>query len=403
TLRRCRGVYLFHRIPDVNGQPGYDGLVSGLRFTYEDNEGVFSLLTEATATGYRREENGDYTSLDGPPFSLNYQAHAWNTTTGTFAEDAMADPAVTFLDLYGDGMNGILHRQNGLLYYRENQGEGRFSPPLALTEQPVGTFFQLTEIEGNGRKNATDLRSEAPGYHTWLAKDHLDSFRYFPHAPRLNPTDDAIRFIDLTGDGRPDILLTENAAFSWHQSLGEDGYEAARKTLFPLDEAGHPEIVLHGPDTLVLADMSGDGLTDLVRIRNGSVAYWPNLGYGRFGRRRDMAGAPVFAAPDQFDAARIRLADLDGSGVADLFYLDENGVRVWLNRSGNGWQPAPVTIPMPVVDDLSTVRVLDLLGTGTACLIWTTSKEGVEPGGRVAYVDLMEGAKPYLLSGYRNN
>ena len=27
--------------------------------------------------------------------------------------------------------------------------------------------------------------------------------------------------------------------------------------------------------------MSGDGLTDLVRIRNGEVCYWPNLGYGR--------------------------------------------------------------------------------------------------------------------------
>ena len=26
-----------------------------------------------------------------------------------------------------------------------------------------------------------------------------------------------------------------------------------------------------------LADMSGDGLSDLVRIRNGEVCYWPNL------------------------------------------------------------------------------------------------------------------------------
>ena len=31
--------------------------------------------------------------------------------------------------------------------------------------------------------------------------------------------------------------------------------------------------------------MNGDGLADLVRIRNGEVCYWPNLGYGRFGAR----------------------------------------------------------------------------------------------------------------------
>jgi hypothetical protein len=32
-----------------------------------------------------------------------------------------------------------------------------------------------------------------------------------------------------------------------------------------------------------LADLSGDGLTDIVCIRDGEVSYWPNLGYGRFG------------------------------------------------------------------------------------------------------------------------
>ena len=28
--------------------------------------------------------------------------------------------------------------------------------------------------------------------------------------------------------------------------------------------------------SIYLADMSGDGLSDLVRIRNGEVCYWPN-------------------------------------------------------------------------------------------------------------------------------
>ena len=40
--------------------------------------------------------------------------------------------------------------------------------------------------------------------------------------------------------------------------------------------------------------MSGDGLTDLVRIRNGEVCYWPNLGYGRFGAKVTMDDAPWF-------------------------------------------------------------------------------------------------------------
>ncbi len=59
--------------------------------------------------------------------------------------------------------------------------------------------------------------------------------------------------------------------------------------------------------------MSADGLTDLVRIRNREVCFWPNLGYARFGAKVTM-DAPWFNTFDFFDQRRIRLADIDGSG-----------------------------------------------------------------------------------------
>jgi hypothetical protein len=40
-----------------------------------------------------------------------------------------------------------------------------------------------------------------------------------------------------------------------------------------------------GTETMFLADMTGDGLSDIVRVRNGESSYWPNLGYGRFGTK----------------------------------------------------------------------------------------------------------------------
>ena len=93
-------------------------------------------------------------------------------------------------------------------------------------------------------------------------------------------------------------------------------------------------------DMVFLADMSGDGLNDLVRIRNGEACYWPNLGYGHFGRKVTMDDAPVFDTPDQFDPRRLRLADIDGSGVVDIIYLARDGVRLFFNRAGNGWTSA---------------------------------------------------------------
>ena len=83
--------------------------------------------------------------------------------------------------------------------------------------------------------------------------------------------------------------------------------------------------------------MCGDGLTDLVRIRNGEVCYWPNRGYGRFGAKVTMDNSPWFDNSDQFNQQRIRLADIDGSGTNDIVYVSRDGVRLYFNQSGNRW------------------------------------------------------------------
>ena len=101
--------------------------------------------------------------------------------------------------------------------------------------------------------------------------------------------------------------------------------------------------------------MSGDGLTDLVRIRNGEVCYWPNLGYGRFGAKVTMDNAPRFDRPDQFDQRRIRLADIDGSGH-DRHHLPRrrDGVRLYFNQSGNRLERARAAgRSFPRVDNVS--------------------------------------------------
>ena len=91
-----------------------------------------------------------------------------------------------------------------------------------------------------------------------------------------------------------------------------------------------------------LADMTGDGLHDLVLLRNGNIVYWPNLGYGRWGAPVTMRGAPRL--PDGYDPRRVLLGDVDGDGLADLIYVDAGRVLVWGNQSGNASTADPVTI-----------------------------------------------------------
>src|SRR5690625_4288365 len=79
-------------------------------------------------------------------------------------------------------------------------------------------------------------------------------------------------------------------------------------------------------NNIIMEYMSGIGLSDIFRIRNGEVCYWPNLGYGKFGAKINMDNAPVFDHPDAFNPAFIKLADIDGSGTADIIYLGKNKI-----------------------------------------------------------------------------
>jgi hypothetical protein len=146
----------------------------------------------------------------------------------------------------------------------------------------------------------------------------------------------------------------------------------------------------------------GDGLADLVRIRNGEVCYWPNLGYSRFGAKVTMDNSPWFDPPDQFEQRRVRLADIDGSGTSDLIYLARDDVRLYFNQSGNRLSEARRLAQFPVIDNVSSVMTADLLGNGTACLVWS-SPLPANARRTVRYIDLMGGTKPHLLIKSVNN
>jgi hypothetical protein len=76
-------------------------------------------------------------------------------------------------------------------------------------------------------------------------------------------------------------------------------------------------------------------------------------------------------------------------------------VRVWFNQSGNAWSAANLIAVFPSADQLSSVQVFDFLGTGTACLVWSSSLPAQRAP--LLYVDLMSGHKPHLMTGMRNN
>ncbi|MBL8946171.1 MAG: VCBS repeat-containing protein, partial [Myxococcales bacterium] len=239
------------------------------------------------------------------------------------------------------------------------------------------------------------------GYFERTDDEKWASFRGFATTLNIALDDPRVQMIDVDGDGFPDVLVDRGDHFVWYRGRGTKGFAAPRLVRKPASEAlGAATLVELDPrQAIQLADMTGDGAPDIVRLRNGNITYWPNLGRGRFGAEVVMRGVPRFDLPDQFRPDRLRLADVDGTGAADVLYLGREGTTLWFNQSGNALGPGQAIAALPRVGANDAVQIVDLLGTGTACLVLSSPSRP----GRLRYVELMGGAKPHLLVSAVNN
>lgn len=412
TYRLCRRVLMFHRFAELGPTPC---LVRSTDFTYDEGP-VVTYLAAVTQAGYKRAPGKSaYERATLPPLELEYVKPVVHDELRTIDRESLEGlpggiegTGAQWVDLDGEGVPGVLMPTDRAWFYKANLGRGRLGPPALLSSLPVpaelrGGAQQFVDLGGDGNLDLVCYAPPLSGYFERTPEGGWASFVALGNQLNLDWNDPNLRFLDLDGDGFPDVLITEQEAFVWHRSRAKEGFEPALFVTKPRDELKGPAVVFaDGTETIHLADMSGDGLVDIVRVRNGEVCYWPNLGYGHFGRKVTLDQSPRFDAPDQFDPKRIRFADIDGSGTSDLLYLGREGVVLYFNESGNRLSAPRRLAALPPVDPLSSLSVVDLLGHGTACLVWSSPLPGNEAG-PLAYVDLMSGRKPHLLNRVRNN
>jgi RHS repeat-associated protein len=412
TYRLCRRILMFHHFP---GEPdvGRNCLVRSIDLSYRESP-IASFVTAITQHGYRRSGDG-YLKRSLPSLEFAYSEAAIDDTIHEADAGTLENLPVgvdgnvyRWADLDGTGLSGVLTEQAGAWSYKPNLGDGRLGSLRTVTRRPSLAALgagrqQLLDLAGDGRLDLVDIAGPAPGFYERTDNDGWQTFRSFRSMPIVGWDDPELQFVDLSGDGLADAMVTEGDGLTWYASLGEDGFDEGVRVPTGRDEERGPQLV-HVDETqrIYLADMSGDGLNDVVRVRNGGVCYWPSLGYGRFGAKVAMDNAPVFDAPDQFSTERLRVADIDGSGTTDLIYLGRGGVGLYFNQAGNSFGNERALSQFPEVDNLAAVAVTDLLGNGTACLVWSSPLPG-EARRQLRYVDLMGGHKPHLLVRTVNN
>ncbi|NII29299.1 sugar-binding protein [Pseudoflavitalea sp. X16] len=424
TCRLCYNIMLFHLFEDELGDPC---LVKSVHIDYkqscnynDNNNPGLSLLSQATMVGYRRlgkKATDEYDIQQTPPTLFSFSAFdpPLNppfkniTVNDRHVPGYLNNTGFQPVDLNGEGIAGLLYQEGATLYYCAPEGEGQYDQPEFPFRFPsdrdfANTGLSLTDLNGDGVLDLVVSDRQRNGY--YLKKGDGDWQRYTPFkSVPTNIDSPAIEMAGLSNNGKTDALIVDRAYLTVYPSLGTDGYGPAvnvkKPTGFPSVKEGYLQ------QYVGFTDMMGDGLSHRVKIANGSVECWPDRGYGVFGEKITMGNAPSFG--DDFDIARLSLADIDGSGTTDILYVQQNTITLYINHSGNYFS-APITIDLPEpYSAIDQVSFADINGNGTNCLVYT--KAG--PVMRHYYYDFtgemiidgrpQKSMKPYLLIEIDNN
>jgi RHS repeat-associated protein len=238
--------------------------------------------------------------------------------------ERLSNPNVRMADVNGDGVVDLLVKagttSGAPFYYYSNPTGGEWTqgdrvdfgaaPAFDLNDPNV----QLLDVNNDRRIDV--VWSVSGRLKIWLAKDGGWSQQadFDVPAPAAGDAasfaDPKFKIGDMTGDRMDDVVMVRDGQVVLWEHNGNGDYEEPHPILNPPTGLGTQELLIQ------MGDLNNDGLMDLVLPGNRTVTYWLSLGDGGLTDAIIIPDTPAYNAQQ----TAVRLADIDGDGATELLF-----------------------------------------------------------------------------------
>ncbi len=218
-----------------------------------------------------------------------------------------------------------------------------WNPPINFMDNYGPTGWQIADLNGDGRADFIYSNGSA-GKDAFINNGNgwtEDTSWDLPGNPNDCDALNAIQIVDLNGDGLPDVV------FSDARTGGGCTYIAAYINNghgWTQDDAWHPPMILiqdMNPAGPQFIDVNGDGLPDLVYANDtnfsGDYRVYINNGHGW---TQDISYHLPMGLTFNGVPYGVQLVDVNGDGLPDFVYANDtytsSDYRVYINN-GHGW------------------------------------------------------------------
>ena len=222
--------------------------------------------------------------------------------------------------------------------------KARFDRVRTMPTAPAGVRLsepgvQLLDANGNGRADLMVSEGLRTGYYP-LTSDgqwHERGFVRYRGAPTVNLDAPDVRLIDLDGDGVTDALRTGPQFELYYNDPEERLVESSScatgsTTSLPERQLRRSARQAGGHDRRRPA---GHRARPRRLGRVLALSRLRPLGPPRHHAQRAPVRGAAFFPGIGFDPRRLLVGDVDGDGVADLVYVSSGHITVWINQHGN--------------------------------------------------------------------